>query len=435
MAEGISFAGDVKVSRFEIVGRNGNLDLTPFILQIQIYEDIFAPFITGNVVLRESMDLVNKLPLAGEEFFNVHIHTPTFEGDNTKEIIGKFAVYKMTERSQITERSVGYTLHFVSMEGRVDIGKKIRSAFEGYPHEIAKKLIYDDELGLKTERTVNVEDTSNSIKFVCNSWSPMKAINYCASKSVNVDDSPTFTFFENRNGFNFISLTGLYKQNPIQHFVRDNYRRDPEDSGTRNIEQEYRRVSSIEQPVSFDFFERIKSGMFQAELTTYDFLTREFKKSRYNSLEEFSELEHLNQYPMMSLNLFRDPGPDGDRLIADDVMVFHRNEHDSLHNNLSDVQMNDYYLKRRSLLAQAEAFKVTIEVPGRTDYTVGKVVELTTYRNEQIDERSESPVDKMMSGKYLIGAINHVVTSGDHRCYIELIKESLMENFVGMDQS
>ena len=433
MAEGIKFAGDVKVARFEINGRNGNLDITPFILQIQIFEDIFAPFITGNVVLKESMDLVNKLPLAGEEFFDIHIYTPTYEGDNRTEIIGKFAIYKMTERTQVAERAVGYTLHFTSLEGRIDIGRKIRSAFSGYPHEIASKLIFEDDLGLKTERQVNIEESINSIKFVCNNWTPMKAINYCASKAVNIDDSPTFTFFENRNGFNFISLTGLYKQDPMQHFVRDNYRRDPEDSGTKNVEQEYRRVGQINQPVSFDFFKRIQTGMFQSKMSTYDFLTREYKEYTYNALDEFADLEHLNRYPLMSVDLFRDTVT-GDALINEEVALFHRNQHDSIHEGLNDITMNDKFLERRSLFAQAEAFKVTIDVAGRTDYTVGKTVELTTYRNEVVEGNGEPPVDKMMSGKYLISAINHVITESEHRCHLELIKESLMENFVGLEE-
>lgn len=434
MSEGIKFAGDVKVARFEITGRNGNLDLTPFILQIQIFEDLFAPFISGNIVLKESMDLVNKLPLAGEEFVDIHIFTPTFEGDNNKEIIGKYAIYKMSERTQVAERAVGYTLHFTAIEARIDIGRKIRSAFEGYPHEIAQKLIYQDELGLKTERSVNIEDTTNSIKFVCNNWTPMKAINYCAAKAINIDESPTFTFFENRNGFNFISLTGLYKQEPMQHFVRDNYRRDPEDSGTKNIEEEYRRVGDIKQPVSFDFFNRIQSGLFQSKLSTYDFLTREYKEITYNALDQFGQLEHLNQYPLMSIDLFRD-SVTGDALINEEVALFHKNQHETIHEGFNDVTMNNKYLERRSLLSQAEAFKVTIDVAGRTDYTVGKVVELTTYRNETVQATGEPPVDKMMSGKYLIAAINHVITESEHRCHIELIKESFMENFVGMDGS
>lgn len=430
---GIKFAGDVTIKQFEIEGRNGKLDITQLISQIQIFEDVFSPFITGNVVINESLDLVNKMPLGGEEFFNIHIFTPTYEGDTFGEIKGRFAIYRMTERQNLAERGVVYTLHFVSMEARVDVGKKIRSAFEGYPHDIAKKLIYEDDLGMKTERDVHIEDTKNSIKFVCNNWTPMRALNYCASKAVNKDDSPTFVFFENRRGFNFISFTGLYKQEPLQKFIKDNYRRDPTDpKGGKNIDEEYKRVSSYRMPSGFDFFKRIQEGMFVSQLTTYDFVTKAYQTYRYNGLQEFQGLDHLNPHPLMSPALFNDQLTQ-EPLIAETAALFHLNQQQSMYEGFNDVSMNDKFLERRSLLAQAEAFKIEIEVAGRTDYTAGAVVEFTTNRNEPISPNDDDPVDRMMSGKYLISSINHVITPSEHRCHMELIKESLSANFTGLE--
>ena len=75
----------------------------------------------------------------------------------------------------------------------------------------------------------------------------------------------------------------------------------------------------------------------------------------------------------------------------------------------------------------AEAQKVNITVPGRCDYTVGQIVELTLYKKQPMRkrDRQEDLIDNVNSGKYLVSAINHQVSVEGHTCFIELIKDSM----------
>ena len=83
--------------------------------------------------------------------------------------------------------------------------------------------------------------------------------------------------------------------------------------------------------------------------------------------------------------------------------------------------------ERISFLKMAEAQKVNISVPGRCDYTVGQVVELTLYKKQpmQKKDRHEDLIDNVNSGKYLVSAINHQISVDGHNCFIELIKDSM----------
>jgi hypothetical protein len=74
----------------------------------------------------------------------------------------------------------------------------------------------------------------------------------------------------------------------------------------------------------------------------------------------------------------------------------------------------------------AEANKLNITVPGRTDYTVGQKVNVTLNRTEPISIKDDDVTDKLLSGNYLIAAINHYIDKEKHECYMELIKESSM---------
>jgi hypothetical protein len=74
----------------------------------------------------------------------------------------------------------------------------------------------------------------------------------------------------------------------------------------------------------------------------------------------------------------------------------------------------------------AEAQKMTINVAGRCDYTVGMVVEVTMYQNKPVQKKDTQDmlIDKILSGKYLVAAINHTITIEGHVCAMELIKDS-----------
>ena len=414
----LRFAGDITVAQLEIVGKNGRIDVRQLMLNITIFEDLFGPFISGNIVMNESLDLINKLPLIGEEYLEMHVFTPGFDGQPDKEFKGRYYIYKMTERLNTAERAVAYTLHFMSSEAIKDINQRVHSAQVGYCHDIVRNLLVNDPLGLNTIKTVNIEDTVNGIKYVANNWSPVNCIQYAAAHSINRQNIGTFMFYENRDGFNFISLSSLYRQDSIQSFISDNYRRDIDAQGraTRNINEDYKRVTEMVIPEGFNFVERIGSGMYRSNLTTYDFVTKRFKTYRFDGNNNFDAYPHLNNFPLMSRDV----------LASSSAAHFNNITHYGLHNGYGDTSNTPFYLQRKSLLSQAEAFRLEVTVPGRTDYTVGKIVDLTAYRNQPVSNKpgENDDVDPTITGKYIIGTVTHRITNKEHTCLMQLIKDS-----------
>lgn len=104
--------------------------------------------------------------------------------------------------------------------------------------------------------------------------------------------------------------------------------------------------------------------------------------------------------------------------------------HYGVFNGYGDVSNSKNLQERLSDLSMAEGLKVIITVPGRTDYTVGKKVSLKIIKPEPIEEKDEydDQEDKIFSGSYIIGAINHVISREDHVCTMELIKDSWAKN-------
>ena len=416
--EVITFAGDVSIRKAEIVSQNGTYhNIIPQILNVQIFEDLFSPFITGSIIVRESLDFANLFPLVGEEIVNLEIATPSLN----KRLKGQFFIYKMSDRDTLGDKSVIYQLHIISKESVIDLNKKISRPFSGKVSEIATQILNEPSVGLETEKNVLIEPSANSTKYISNFWSPVQNLNYLCSNAVNRNNSPTYLFFENREGLNFISLDTLYTPDILQTFVNDKYARDNQRGGggsIKNIDEDFKRIQQIRIPQTFDYMDRIRSGMQASNLIMYDFTKKQYSVKTFDMLKGYDENKHMNFYPVISNKQTRR----GDSTLLRTFRYYGN------FSGYGDVTNNNSLQKRISLLKQAESFKVEIVVPGRWDYTVGKKVNLKLTRIEPLTKEDIDTKDKLYSGTYLIAAINHTVTKEKHECSIELIRESLNIN-------
>ena len=124
-SEVIRFAGDVSIDKIEIISATGyGMEVSNQVAALEIYEDLWSPFISGVLALKDSLDLANLFPFVGEEFVNIKIHTPSFTGKD-KVIDDQFVIYKMSNREMAGDRNLIYELHFISREAIVDLNKKL----------------------------------------------------------------------------------------------------------------------------------------------------------------------------------------------------------------------------------------------------------------------------------------------------------------------
>lgn len=420
LSESIRFAGDVNIDKIEIISSNGFIqNVTNQVIAIEIFEDLYSPFITGNIVVKDSLDLANLFPFVGEEFINLKIHTPTLE-DKTQVIDSQFYIYKMSNRELMGDRNVVYQLHFISPEAIVDLNKKISKVYEGKISDIASKLVTDKTFGLETKKKLNLEPTPNSVKYISNFWSPIKNLNYIAGNAVNTANAASYVFFENRVGFNFVSLENLFKSTVKQDFVYDSYIRDMGSLNTtiKNVEEDYKRIVDVSIPEAYDYMDRSMSGMFSSKMISSDITLKRYVAKNFDMLKDFSKNSHLNAFPLASKKNIQRPSS---------LIINYQKEY-GLFNGYTDVTNAKTLQQRISLLQQAEGSKIEITVPGRTDYTVGMKVSVKLYKNSPVTktDSNEDITDNMFSGNYLISAINHYINREKHECKMELIKDSFI---------
>lgn len=417
----LRFAGDVTIDRVVLVtSRGGYQEIQGQMLQLQIFEDLFSPFMTGIISVKDTLDLSNVLPLIGEEYLELRVSTPTMPG---AKIDARFHVYKMADKVQIGDRAAGYELYFMSVESLVDINKKNSKVYSGKISDIAPIFVKDKNDGLETDKKFFVEETRNSIKYISNFWSPIKNISFLSDNAISQSQSPSYLFFENRDGYNFTSLELLYDGQVFQNFIYDRYTRDtfPLGGNILNTDEDYKRISEYELPVSYDYLDRVRSGMMSSRLMSYDSTKKTYTARNYSALSRFDSQKHLNGNPLFSTKA----------TYRSNARQFIYPRAFETFTSFGDTTNARIVQERISFLAMAEANRLTIRVAGRLDYTVGKVVSVTMNKLQPFTKKEsvDEVLDKVNSGKYLIAAINHTITIQGHECTLELIKDSSMKDF------
>ncbi len=415
----LNFAGDINIEYARVTSSNGLVqDVTGQIAQIEIFEDMFAPFISGTIVLYDAMDLVNFFPFVGEEYLNMRISTPSFTEKN-RIIEGEFYLYKMDQRILLNDKSQVYAIHFISKEALYDLNLKLSRSFQGVCSDIATQLILGKD-GLNSSKPIRIEQASNKIRFVSNFWTPATCLNYLAKVAVSDKNNSSYLFFENRGGFNFTTFNDLYSADVFQSFIFDNKQREFTSTGQniQNPEEQYKRISDLKVEKSFDYMNRIETGMYASKLITHDLVSKKYSVKNYSLLKDFPNHQHLNKFPVASARV----------PTASNALQVNEQKHWGVYTEFNDITNTKYLQQRISLMRQAESFKLQIVVPGRTDYTVGMKVNVTMYKTQPAykEENNDDLIDKVHSGNYLISAINHIIDREKHECHMELIKDSMI---------
>jgi hypothetical protein len=86
-----AFAGDYDLLKLTLTSPNrinkGYIDLKAAWSDLNIYEDMFASCLTGNITLTDGMGLMENVPIIGEETINIHVKTSGIKRERDAEYL------------------------------------------------------------------------------------------------------------------------------------------------------------------------------------------------------------------------------------------------------------------------------------------------------------------------------------------------------------
>ena len=203
-------------------GKNANL--VNGILRMTYYESILQDSIRANVIFGDvglavdNKSVIEGLPLIGTEDIKLE-----FEDNNENKIKVNMNVNKVTPVYEDGSKNV-VSLDLVSEEFlRNEMGEsRCRTRENGLISDSVEKLFKDR---LKTEKSLDIEQSANRYNFIGNGRKPFYMLNLLSKQGVPQDSdgsSAGFLFFETADGYHFKSIEGLFKQEKKKSYVFNN---------------------------------------------------------------------------------------------------------------------------------------------------------------------------------------------------------------------
>lgn len=412
--ETIQFAGEYLVEAIELLQPNGGqaLDIRNLVSQVTIYEDIFSPFMSGNLICKDTNAILTFMDQMGLDIARIKLRTPTLNVPIDK----MFHIYKLDERTQVNERTQEFILHFISVESIVDNTNRVSKQFKGNSVSVVKELL---KL-LKTNKPLNASPAVGGVTYVSNFWPISKNLDYVSDMSVGKGGDPSYLFFENNYGFNFKTIVELSKQKPIIEFDASNYTMFGEPSGNtrRKVDLDWKKIQSYKVYSEFDYLNDIRVGMINYRTIAYDINYKRYIDKTEDLSSTNDMLNDKRAYPEFMIKRSYNVGGS---------TIFSMNKMTGLFDS-TDPSGVDVF-GRRNMIMKSFRHKIEVEVLGRTDFTIGTTVLANFNKAMNINKKTglNEVEDKLISGKYLVSAICHrfLREPAKHEMTVELIRDSI----------
>lgn len=470
-------AGDVIYNEVLLVTQNGIYDINDYVVEINIFEDMFSPCLHGNIVIRDTQNLIEKVPLVGDEILTLDINTPELAGpdaqnyDPTNNIQRSFGVYAIKNRVLSNEdKEQLFVMYFMSLEGIRDNVTYLCQKYEGTTDSVVQKVFDDNfkdipkyvndankdklDTAPKAELYIGDQPHTSKISFLPPMWTPFQIFNYLAKRSLGTEnpEAPTFLFYETTKCFYFMSVSGLIKSQLDAGFVQNKFkyrkRQYEEQIGPNAVAAGYQHIENFEFLTNVDIIQGQDLGHFASSLATLDMVNKEYVGRIYDHGFDFQKYPHLGNYKSTTNSVTPEKNelkynsifPINTIRSSDSKMFvesIHRGVLDGTDDDLMNLHPEKYVQQRNSLLSDITTLKVKVTVPGRTNMEVGQIVDLDypSAKSNRDGSASEEIRDQWVSGYYMITAIHHHITKLRHNAICELAKDSYLNELVSVTET
>jgi len=438
----INYATDYQLDKVDLITSlsGGKVNLIPFMVELNLFEDIYSSTISGELVVSDALGLISNFRLNGAEFIDIGLRKSSQDNHPLKE---SYRIYKISNRITGDNNSYEvYTIHFCSEEFLLSEQYRVSKSVKGKKiSEIIKMILTSYiKVGISGTKPIFIENTYGVYDFILPNKKLFETINWLSTYALPVNKpGADMLFYETRDGYNFKSLQTLYEQNTYQ-----TYKFDPKNIDIE-LNQQVTNALNFEVLNFFDTLDGIANGTFSNRLITLNPLTRTFKIDNdfnyaeyYNKSKKMNPGAVVNDYKNRHKKTIYDLPPNelevGTLRMATEntemkKVSYIAQDPDSVAN---DISIRKYMPNRVAQIALANYTRIKLTVAGDPSLLAGKTVVFNTYGFNGTENREK---DSFYSGKYLITAVRHIVKNNSYITVMELAKESVSKPYAAYNAS
>jgi len=434
---------DVRITKFN---KTDSMSIFPQFVELVLYQSLFEPVIKAEMLVSDKIGLFTNYPFTGEEFIDITYKTLTgINATTSTEKKIKFIIRGV--RNIIADdnaRALLYVIDLTSVEFLQNTRKYVSHAYADLVEDMAEK-VYDDYIKKDTQELIGetkpfVKEESIKVRsLIVPNVRPFQAIQWLAKHAVAKDYDKKFQylFFENLDGFNFVTLQkliedGKQKRGELQSKAYV-YRSDVEAvQGTSDPEAPLRLITNLVINKRFSSIEKISSGYYQNELFEISMLQKAYHVTPTELKPEFNiEKLTLEGAPLNTKGYIE--------YVKNKVEnTEYANRVRYIINNYEDFDgqaktQPEYRLKVGQAMQNLIALNqidLTITVPANMDLKAGQIIYV---KIPEMHGFNDVQLDLYITGLYIINEVKQVVSIGNQaattlRIYKDGYFTSLYEN-------
>ena len=428
MSDGIQYAGEYTNAEFTLFSSSGSvIGIERQGLVINIYENIYSPSMSGEILFLDTNSFVKNLPIIGQEYIVLKLHT---KGDKSRSglIEQVFYIDKITGRTMQNNMEM-FVLHFCSPEQIRNERVRVSQSYTGSIDSTVNTILQSPKY-INTKKNLFIEETAGVRKVISPNMNPFRFINRLAEESISKKyNSPYFLFFENNEGIHFETLNNLYRRPILAEYTTS----DTEGaSHPRDVIDEYSRPIKYKMLNTNDMISNIQGGLLASKMTSYDIFNKNYEITTHGYFDDFLKHDRLSNIPIYNTNYIDDQHtiqdfPDAKVNVHPKSTV---NGKDATYYSGQQATYDANQIERSLMDRQAKIMEMTkgvrvrVSVQGQTNLSVGNPVNfnLLTAGNPHDD----SDFDPYYTGTYLITELQHTfseIQGKNHTITMTLFKD------------
>jgi hypothetical protein len=436
----LSQVKQVKLKKLVLESANGKkkIDIREIMREMVLYEDLFSPSLTAEIMVVTSVPIDDALPFTGQDFITIQFQSP-----DKGNVEAKLSLYKVSDRVQgAKRRQFVYFLKCASPEFCHNEKVRISKFYDDKQTEIVKKL-YDawvKDFSNKKKLVIHGESKDKDRILVPN-WSPLHAINFVTNRCAKNDEPnslPNFIFYEalkpggNGSEFHYVSFGDLVKnKQPVKEYV---HVEEKSLNGSENDDVASRNVRSFQVKSTADYLAEVSSGSLAGKTIIVDITKKRYDIHEYNYFDEFKATRgKIEKNPNLAEPTDKEKVVPSDSYIS--VLPKRRGLFtdkepgeavDEDKENSSRVEQTAW--RRNMFMSRIENTKCILETSGDSNLRVGDMVTWDIPSNQPVlTQQKKNPYIK---GKWLVVSVAHKINKDNgYTQTVEIVKDSVVRTY------
>jgi hypothetical protein len=378
------------------------IDIRDMIMDLQIEEDISAPYIQGLLFLQDSGNFLSALRLNGNERFELTIGR---RKQNDSEQLDEDQKWELDLKaieffgySRFSPSKQFYRMRVVSPWVVTSSAKEVINAFEGTISSNIEKLLKNN---LEIERIEKINTSSKeAIQGVYPSMKPLDAALWLINNAYE-ESTPFFLYETCKKGIYLDSLKSMYEKEPLKTFeLKAFFGSNP---GTPEYYDEMsRRIIKFSSPLNYSQFANIERGAYASQVEMIDIFNKKFIKNEYrygdnNKLNKFQPFSNNDEVGGLKLN----------QLTKSKAYYVSLNPGSFDSSNIHSP-LNNTIMKGEAYYNALETNTMHMDILGDFGLEVGELVQVDVSKASSSAALDEANMfDKYLGGVYLIKSIKN----------------------------